>query len=756
MPHRPNVRECAAGPLSVAGSVRIHHQTRKPGTLSGSAFALTFVALIATIVHSPAHASCFAYGNYLRTIGQVDIPGAGYVVKVQDHYAYTAAYWGGLQVVDLHVPSQPQLVAVRPMDDACEDVAVRGDLLAAAVNGAGVQLYSIANRTQPFILSTWTGATAAYGVAFFDHYVLVADILDGLFVLDIVDPTQPSLVGQLPLSYPVRVTTEGNRVCVMDAYDGLLTIDMSDPLHPSLAGKIDIAHPGFALAIQDDLAYYTDYSAGLYIADVSDIANPIQLGFVALPQYNLQLAVSGNRVLVADGTLAASVVDCSDPTDPVLLGMKTFSTSTNGPAFDGDLAVFGIGNIRANDGKIVVVDLVNPRSPLLGHIDTNGRVWDLTLLDTYALLADGPAGMRVIDVADPANPHRVSLAGTTGDAMSVATDGKSAFVACYDGGLEAFDLSDPETPVFIGQVDTPGQAVALRVKDGLVYLADQLEGLAIIDVSHPAAPQLLSELRLADRVWDLAFDFPYAYVASATAGLCVVDVSDPAHPVQVAAVRHGYSVAYDVQLVGDIAYICFSDGLMALDISNPVHPVELGFGAGFNTAFRLAVHGNYAYTATDLAGLQVFNISNPAQPYRVGGDDTPHEAFGIASNDHHVFMTDDLGGLYVYPLQCELTEFTAGVNEAPGVRLSSAWPNPSAGAVSLAFETVASGVGSLAMYDAAGRRLRLVANTEFAAGPTLLSWDGLDDSGAQVPSGVYWARVTLNGNSDARRVVIRR
>src|SRR5207244_1457462 len=46
--------------------------------------------------------------------------------------------------------------------------------------------------------------------------------------------------------------------------------------------------------------------------------------------------------------------------------------------------------------------------------DLNGNAYDLALSGPYAFLADGPAGMQVIDISDVRNPHRVSRY-TTGD-----------------------------------------------------------------------------------------------------------------------------------------------------------------------------------------------------------------------------------------------------------------------------------------------------------------------------------------------------
>ncbi len=53
----------------------------------------------------------------------------------------------------------------------------------------------------------------------------------------------------------------------------------------------------------------------------------------------------------------------------------------------------------------------------------------------YAYVADGLAGLQVIDVSNPANPQRVGGYDTSGYAHGVAVSGNYAYVADDYGGL---------------------------------------------------------------------------------------------------------------------------------------------------------------------------------------------------------------------------------------------------------------------------------------------------------------------------------
>ncbi len=72
----------------------------------------------------------------------------------------------------------------------------------------------------------------------------------------------------------------------------------------------------------------------------------------------------------------------------------------------------------------------------------------------------------------------------------------------------------------------------------------------------------------------------------------------------------------------------------------------------------------------------------------------------------------------------------------------ASFPNPFNPFTSIAFTTRVDAAVSLEIYDATGRLARrLFADRQLGAGYHLIGWDGADESGRKLPSGVYFARV---------------
>lgn len=89
---------------------------------------------------------------------------------------------------------------------------------------------------------------------------------------------------------------------------------------------------------------------------------------------------------------------------------------------------------------------------------------------------------------------------------------------------------------------------------------------------------------------------------------------------------------------------------------------------------------------------------------------------------------------------------TGGSGVVPG-RLSldlHQYPNPFNPGTDIFYTLPGAGSMSLGVYDAAGRRVRLLLVGRFPAGLGQQAWDGRDDQGRPVPSGVYFARLVAS------------
>ena len=108
-------------------------------------------------------------------------------------------------------------------------------------------------------------------------------------------------------------------------------------------------------------------------------------------------------------------------------------------------------------------------------------------------------------------------------------------------------------------------------------------------------------------------------------------------------------------------------------------------------------------------------------------------------------------------LEVERVERNLGDLSVPGVsRLLPAFPNPFNPSTTLRFELAQAGRATLTVFDARGRRVRVLVDQELPAGPQELTFDGVDDRGSALASGVYYLLLRApDGEQRGRLTLVR-
>ncbi len=109
----------------------------------------------------------------------------------------------------------------------------------------------------------------------------------------------------------------------------------------------------------------------------------------------------------------------------------------------------------------------------------------ITVSGSLAQVADGPSGLRVIDVSRATRPREVSAYDTPRTARSVQVVGAHAYVGDLKW-LRVIDISNPSAPREIASYKTPSYAHDIQVSDGTAYVANYDAGLMILALKRTA------------------------------------------------------------------------------------------------------------------------------------------------------------------------------------------------------------------------------------------------------------------------------
>ena len=80
-------------------------------------------------------------------------------------------------------------------------------------------------------------------------------------------------------------------------------------------------------------------------------------------------------------------------------------------------------------------------------------------------------------------------------------------------------------------------------------------------------------------------------------------------------------------------------------------------------------------------------------------------------------------------------------------------PNPFRGSATIRFSLAKEGPVEIVIYDVTGRRVRTLHDGKAPVGESTMIWDGTDDAGHRVGSGIFWVELSTEGYRSTKRLV---
>jgi hypothetical protein len=302
------------------------------------------------------------------------------------------------------------------------------------------------------------------------------------------------------------------------------------------------------------------------------------------------------------------------------------------------------------------------------------------------------------------------------------------------------------------------------VDGSTAYVADGEEGLQIIDVSDPAAPSLLSNATMFPGACEVALLNGFAYVTTCSdpwSGLHVVDVSNPAQPLYVG--RTG-EVARGVAVSGDHVFVA------AAHLGLHVYPRHCEVVPVLEAVFELSAT-NDAVTMSWSAAGEWHCIGYHIDRAEAGSSDFTRRTHrliraiadpgviytyrdsAIASGDSYTYR---LSGVHADGSMERIAEKTVTVGGAAPRQLVlyQNHPNPFNPSTEIAFDLPAAQRVTLRIYDVAGRSVRTLVDGRLDPDVHRVRWDGRDDRGRRLGSGVYFYRLHSGENTLTRKLML--
>ncbi len=291
------------------------------------------------------------------------------------------------------------------------------------------------------------------------------------------------------------------------------------------------------------------------------------------------------------------------------------------------------------------------------YASTNGLCVVPLNFRNYAFIADGSAGMQILDVTIVNSIDSVSSYNTDGSANDVTVasiNGDTyAFISDYNRGYVVVDVDDPANPVLTGVVNVAaGGFVNTSYVDAvnrIAYIALATGQVSVFDLSPlPNAPVFLTGINGGGSANGLYVSGNRLYIAGGTVGLQIVDITDPGIPVIISAFNTP-GIASGVSISTNYAYVAdASNGMLVLDVTNSTAPVILSRFAPNGQILGVTVNNNNVFTADNGYGIENVSVSSPQSPTQQGYIQTNSSALNIVYFGGYVFLAAAEGGMAIF------------------------------------------------------------------------------------------------------------
>ncbi len=702
---------------------------------------------------APAAAQCVDYADYLHPVARIATASPVRSIIVEGSTVFVAERFGGLRILQRTESGADTLASVA-FDDLIEGMVYDAPYLYVAARSQGLVTLDVGNPGAPVVLDAVTPRVSANGIARHGPWIFLAESGYGVTVIDVSDPGDLQRVGDLAIEGGARAVAADYPYLYVAHPSGLLLLDIMDASRPTRLGEYAMAGGAHSLAYEGDrvyaggrsvdvisvtlphepqrissfpatstitsllpagaLLYATDYEAGLEILDVSVPGAPLRVSSLSTLFEALVLDADGSFLYVGD-TSGLSVFDASNPRQVQSVGVWPTEGEPAEVLFAGNLAY-----LADRSQGLLILNAGPPAAPLdigqwhvEGRLNVDGGLTALALHGNYLYATGTTVGLLILDVRRPASVEQLARLSLSWSGLDILLDGEYAHIAGYGGasggGIETVDISNPQDPEVVGTLPFfMSHPTRLAAEGNWLFAAVREDGLILVDRSHPRQLFVRDTVAMTGKSRGLAY-------------------------------RDG------------LAYLVSGPTMQIVDLADPTDPVPLGAAILPALGTDISLRGYHAYVSTSGTGVQVLDIRDPEAPFLLGAAPAGPASAVIVREDH-LWVGCEPASLCLYPAQCYEGDIPLPTSSDLRALLSPR-PNPCRGEARLGFDLPVAADVQLTIFDVAGRRVIELLEGRQAAGPQQLSWNGRDQAGRPVGSGVYLVRLQWNATVETRRLI---
>ena len=720
-------------------------------------------------------------------------------IQIQGDYAYIIPEWLahtriGLRIISIEDPINPQIRGfVEYQNQDLSNLKISGNL--AYITGVGpwpvrggVHVVDIEDPNNPFELMYYglDESNGSGGMEIFNDTLLVRT-QDSLYVLSVSDPENIEIITTSVNDYDYAVIT--GKLFFRQGYlftiaAGIRIVDFRNIFNPRFLGGVSGLGEGATLC--NDYAFGGLGSSGWRSINVSNYRNPV-IEYESTEKGSFQGIIKrGDYLFVIDrhdvripgeernSVNRFRVFSIADIDNPVEVACLRFV----GQYVDKLEIVDDIAYAAGGNTCLTAFDISDPENPRQYFRRIGIPNDDFVIRGDYAFVIGN--GILVYSIAEP---DSFRIVGTyhpyfederhTGDYYNLATMDNTLLISGRIPGqgyhLWTYDISNPMNLDSLGRCELPSitSSTDMVVVGDYTYICDW-SGLHVITIADPRNPQPIWTDQSAN-VGSIDIFGGRLYCGSGE-GIKIYSLDNPERP-ELVGIYDVPSGSCDIWVEDNLAYLAGGYDLTIYDISRSMGAWYVGLSEEYHDFGTVAVDSNADWE------LDISNMGRERCEITGVRVDSPHLRNPFSCNFRQPFSLDpgadtsftitfrpDTSRVYagtIHILSDELENWVtlSGTGIIPNAAneqselpiqfgLEQPFPNPFNSTTTIRYQLPVNTSISLLIYDLNGRIVSELAAGAVNAGYHQAVWK------ADTPAGIYFYRLTADGYSETRKMVL--